>query len=297
MVGVGAGYAIRNNSNRRSDGEEVSTHEERIVHCGIFLLSITGVILLGFGLSSNNNTMIEVGFVLFMLTFIVWGLSCVFVILVVLLGGVMKIARGMSEGYVNVLSGLIIIILSLLELSALGDIAFNCALDMFPIIIFSWAFIGIITGGLVFIADTVKILCLKRWGTILMATVHERRRHYSENNNGGGTYTHELLVSYEVEISHQSHCWRRSFRYHGVSSSATSTDLRKESNGAVQSIDVGRPVQPGLEQDKTNDTSKRSIQTWLSVNENQYRPSPISIHNTIQGSNPWMNLFVGDNFV
>ena len=128
MVGVGAGYAIRNNSNRRSDGEEVSTHEERIVHCGIFLLSITGVILLGFGLSSNNNTMIEVGFVLFMLPFIVWGLSCVFVILVVLLGGVMKIARGMSEGYVNVLSGLMIIILSLLELSALGDIAFNCAL-------------------------------------------------------------------------------------------------------------------------------------------------------------------------
>lgn len=48
----------------------------------------------------------------------------------------------------------------------------------------------------------------------------------------------------------------------------------EETNGALHSIDIGRPIQPGLELEKTNDngiwSSKRRIQTWLSVNESQY---------------------------
>lgn len=115
--------------------------------------------------------------------------------------------------------------------------------------------------------------CLKRFGIILTATVHKRRRHYSENDNGGGSYTHEVLVSYEVEEASHWSCWRR-FRYHEVAS--TTTDPTTE-----HSIDVhsGRPVQPGLELMKTDDNvrSKRPIQTWLSVNESQYGNSNLEV--------------------
>eukprot|EP01083_Nonionella_stella_P290305 987843_1 len=119
-----------------------------------------------------------------------------------------------------------------------------------------------------------------------MATVHERRRHYSENDNGGGTYTHEVLVSYEVEGLHWS-CWRP-FRYHAVAPPTTEpistgvvTATCEETNGALYSIDMGRPIQPGLELEKTNDngirSSKRRIQAWLPVNESQYDSSNDSL--------------------
>ena len=128
---------------------------------------------------------------------------------------------------------------------------------------------------LLLVLDAVKMMCLKRWGIILMSTVHKRRRHYSENNNGGGTYTHELLVLYEVEASNWS-CWRP-FRYHEVAS--TTTDPPTE-----HSIDVhvGRPIQLGLVEKTDNEilSSKRCIQTWLSVNESQYDNSIPSLEVT-----------------
>ena len=124
---------------------------------------------------------------------------------------VSTIVRGMDDGYLNIVAGLITILASLLEILALGDIVLNCA-DMWDVptiffsLIFSMAFVGMIMSMLLLVLDAVKMMCLERWGIILMSTVNKRRRHYSENNNGGGTYTHELLVLYEVEASNWSCC-------------------------------------------------------------------------------------------
>ena len=98
-----------------------------------------------------------------------------------------------------------------------------------------------------------------------MSTVHQRRRHYSENDNGGGTYTHEVLESYEVEEASHWSCWRP-FRYHEVDSTAKDPPIE-------HSFDVhsGRPVQPELvEKTDNNIKSKRPIRIWISVNESQY---------------------------
>ena len=260
----------------------------RYVTCVPFLLSITGFIILV--TSDPNDTMFTVGFILFCSPFILLGLSCVIVTLGVLLRGLMlgvnTIARGMNGSYLNVVAGLSTIIIILLEVLALGDIVLNCA-DMFPIIICSVLFVGMIMVILFSILDAIKVICLKRWGVISTATVHERRRHYSENDNGGGTYTHEVLVSYEVEALLHWSCWRP-FRYHAVAPPTTEpvstgvvTVTCEETNGALHSIDMGRPIQPGLELEKTDDygiwSSKRRIQTWLSVNESQYDSSNDSL--------------------
>lgn len=173
----------------------------------------------------------------------------------------------MNGSYLNVVSGLITITIGLLEILALGDIVLNCALDVLPIIIFSMAFVGNFTGVLVLILDAIKMMCLKRWGISLTSTVHKRRRHYSENDNGGGTYTHEVLVSYEVEeASHWSCC--QPFRYHEVASSVAESVV---ASSTTEGIEIGRPVQPGLELKSDGSVrSKRPIQRWISVNESQY---------------------------
>ena len=57
----------------------------------------------------------------------------------------------MNDSYLNVVAGLTTIIITLLEVLALGDIALNCAVDMFPIIIFSVIFVGMIMGGILFL--------------------------------------------------------------------------------------------------------------------------------------------------
>ena len=110
-----------------------------------------------------------------------------------------------------------------------------------------------------------------------MSTVHQRRRHYSEIDNGRGTYTHEVLVSYEVEEASNWSC-RRPFRYHNVlTSPPTELDVHvgkpiqlglvektdkvasTATNPPIEhSIDVhsGRPIQPGLELIKTDDNAR-----------------------------------------
>lgn len=194
MVGVGVGGGIGAAGSVQQDDESIFF---RYVQCVPHLLSITGFIILLIGLTSDNNTMVTVGLILFFLPFVLLGLSFVIVILGVLLRGLMLgvniIARGMDDSYLNVVAGLTTIIITLLEVLALGDIALNCAVDMFPIIIFSVIFVGMIMGILFLILSALKMICLNRWGVISMATVHERRRHYSENDNGRGTYTQRCL--------------------------------------------------------------------------------------------------------
>ena len=110
--------------------------------------------------------MLTVGFILFCSPLILWGLSFVIVILVVLVKGLMlgvnTIARGMNDSYLNVVAGLTTIIITLLEVLALGDIVLNCA-DMFPIITCSVLFVGTIMVILFLILSALKMICLKRW--------------------------------------------------------------------------------------------------------------------------------------
>jgi len=283
ITGIGAGGSI----NRVQQDDESNCG---YVQSFALLVVITGIIIGFIGLASDNDTMVIIGFISFCLPFVLWFLSFVIVILGALLKvvmfGVSSIARGMDDdGYLNIVNGLIIILASLLEILALGDIVLNCT-DMWDVpilffsLIFSMVFVGMIMSMLLSFLSAVKMRCLKRWGVILMATVHKRRRHHSENDDGVGTYTHEVLVSYEVEASHWS-CWRP-FRYHAVAPPSTEevSTGEEETNGALQ-IYAGRPVQPRLELTKTDDnatwSSKRCIQTWLSVNESQYNSSNNSL--------------------
>lgn len=152
MVGVGVGGGIGAAGSVQQDDESIFF---RYVQCVPHLLSITGFIILLIGLTSDNNTMVTVGLILFFLPFVLLGLSFVIVILGVLLRGLMLgvniIARGMDDSYLNVVAGLTTIIITLLEALALGDIVLNCAVDMFPIIIFSVIFVGMIMGGILFL--------------------------------------------------------------------------------------------------------------------------------------------------
>lgn len=133
------------------------------------------------------------------------------------------LVRGMrGVDLVKLVQGLIIITITAtvnVFMLALVDVGMNCAASMFPVLIFSMGFVGIILGTLYVVVDTIKLACIKRWGIVLEAKVHARRRYCIFKNDGDVTYEHKLLVSFDVEVSNQS-CWR-AFRYHGVSSSAT----------------------------------------------------------------------------
>lgn len=231
--------------------------------------------------------MMTVGLILFFLPFICWGLGCVVIILSTLLLGFCALARGMRGiDLVKIVQGLMITTTVNLFVLSFVDIGINCAASMFPVLIFSMGFVGIILGTLYVIVDTVKLACIQRWGVTLEAKVHKRRRHCIKNDNGGVTYEHKLLVSYVVEASHQSY-WR-AFRYQGVSSSTTEavlageecqvvTCMESRNNGAmhqIQILDEGRPIEQGLEQEKTNEnaiwSTRQFTQKWLSANESQY---------------------------
>ena len=129
MVGVGVGGGI----GAAGTGSLVHQDDEsifRYVTCVPYLLSIIGFIIL-INSSDNdtglvNDTMLTVGFILFCSPFILLGLSFVILVLGVLLKGLMLgvniIARGMNGSYLNVVAGLTTIIISLLEVLALGDV-------------------------------------------------------------------------------------------------------------------------------------------------------------------------------
>lgn len=115
--------------------------------------------------------------------------------------------------------------------------------------------------------------------------IKRRRRPIRNNDNDGEitSYKYEVLVSYDVEASHQS-CWR-TFRYQGVSASTTEAvsasdegqviTCMESNDGAMHQLHEGRPVQPGLVQEKSNEntiwSTQQRIQQWLEVNESIYR--------------------------
>ena len=107
MVGVGVGGGIGAGSINRVQQDDES-------NCGYvqsfaLLVLVTGIIIGFIGLASDNDTMVIIGFVSFCLPFVLWFLSFVIVILGALLKvvmfGVSSIARGMDDGYLNIVAG------------------------------------------------------------------------------------------------------------------------------------------------------------------------------------------------
>ncbi len=268
---------------------------------GFFLLQVTIT-----SVDGNFDLVGTVGLVLFSLPPVCLGLLIIITMLCLLLLGIGATARGMRGVSIKeAVTGMIITMQSLILLAAVFDIAFYAS-DYNVWVVLLMASSGL--GVYFFIAisfrivSAVKIVCLKQWGTILQAKVHQRRRqrHRRKDDNGMESYEHQLLVTFEVKASHQHlPCWRK-FGYlpkwvfsPTTEASAVNDEddltltealLCGESNGDLHCqhqsyiLDDGCPLfQPRLVQENTDDNAipytQQSIQKWLTVNEYQYESS------------------------
>lgn len=263
-------------------------------------LSIFGLVLVVIGsrLDGNFEPVVAVGWVLFSLPYLCFGLVVIIPIGYVILLGIGAIARGMRFGsLVEAVKGMIITTQSSILLVAIFDIALNASDNMGVVLSLPVSvFVVVYMMAVVFrIVRAVTLACIKRWGMILQAKVHQRRRRPRKDGNGMDTYEHQLLVTFDVETSHPHQpSWRR-FGYQMMSfsnteaSSVDEEDLMEmesvvceESNEGLSLLhshilDEGCPVQPGLVQEKTDDNAipytRQSIREWLTVNESQYESS------------------------
>lgn len=283
------------------------TRYSRWVNNGLHILSVFGFVLFLVGSSiratGGGNTytdiLVTVGSVLLVLPFILWGLSIFGVILGVMLLGIRAVVRWMrGVSLVKAVTGLIITTHSAIVLAAIVDIALYASdlMMFFSSLMFSVSFVGLIIMSVYQIARAITMACIKRWGIILQARVHERRRHRTarKDDNGRFTYTHQLFVRYAIEGLHQHQPCGRTVGYQRVSSSSTEASpvneqdqmemevvACEESNGPLrlrhsQTLDERLPVQPALAQehnDSATPCTRQCIQKWLTVSESQYSSS------------------------
>ncbi len=295
-----------------TESSSVRTLQDRVTHylghgingACVCRISIFGFVLvvIGSGGDGNLDSVVTIGWILFSLPFLCFGLVIIFFILCLLRLGIGAIARGMRGGsLVEAVTGMISTTQGLIVLAAIFDIALYAS-DHIMLFVFMLVFsvpsVAFFIAILYRIVRAVTLEYIKRWGIILQAKVLQRRRRPRKDDNGMDAYEHQLLVTFDVEAASHQHqpCWR--FGYQRVSSSTTvasSVDeeedqmememellMCEESYGDLSLhhshiLDEGRPVQPGLVQEKTDDNAipytRQSIQKWLTVNESQYDSS------------------------
>lgn len=260
-------------------------------------LSIFGLVLVVVGsiVDGKFDSVVTVGWVLFSLPFLCFGLVVIIFSWHLFLLGIGEINRGMrGASLVEAAKGMIVTTQSSIVLVAMFDIALYASDNLvvvllLPLNVFCVGFIMAIFFRIVLAAT---LIChIKRWGIILQAKVHQRRRHPRQDGNGMVTYEHQLLVTFNVEKSHPHQpCWRK-FGCQRVSSSSSNTEANsvdeeedememesvvcEESNedrSLIHShiLDEGCPVQSG---DNVIPYTRQSIKKWLTVNESQYESS------------------------
>ena len=189
----------------------------------------------------NFDSVRTAGLVLVLLSLLSFclGLFIIITMLCLLLLGIGVMARGMrGVSLIEAVTGMIITTQSSILLVGVFDIALNAS-DNVGVVLFLP--IGVFCGGFIManmflIVWAVKMVCLKRWGTILQAIVHQRRRQRQRHcrirmdDNGMESDEHQLLVTFEVKAEashqHQHHpCWSwKKFGYQRVFSPAPTTE-------------------------------------------------------------------------
>ncbi|KAL7542791.1 hypothetical protein ACHAWF_007255 [Thalassiosira exigua] len=151
----------------------------------------------------GSSPLVAAGFVLFFLPFACAGLGCVLAVAGALALGIAMMWNRMGMGTGGICIKLRVLLLastSFVSLVALGDIGWNCAVDMFPILPFSVAFVGLIVTAVVSMVKAVDEACIRRWGAALEAEVRlKKRSRTSDENDGRVRYNHWILLTYQIQ--------------------------------------------------------------------------------------------------